>query len=100
MHLALLPNHPINLFKPVYQCRQQTLRAYCRNIYTVNSGSPLPPDQRSADPIVRQQQATSQQKPKRRRKQKPKAQNSQKRPNSRRKGQKKPKPNQRTQTAG
>jgi len=65
-----------------------------------NQGSPLPPDQRTADPIVRQQQATSQQKPKRRRKQKPKAQNGQKRPNGRRKGQKKPKPDQRTQTAG
>ena len=34
MHVAL-PIQPINVVKPVQQSRQQALRAYCSNIYTV-----------------------------------------------------------------
>ena len=35
MHVAL-PKPPINQFKPVQQSRQQTLRAYCPNIFNVS----------------------------------------------------------------
>ena len=35
-----LPIWPINPFKPVQQSRQQVLRAYCPNIYTVGQGQP------------------------------------------------------------
>ena len=30
-----MPIRPINKFKPVQQSRQQTLRAYCPDMYTV-----------------------------------------------------------------
>ena len=32
---VVLPKWPINQFKPVQQSRQQVLRAYCPNIYTM-----------------------------------------------------------------
>ena len=35
VHVAL-PKPPINQFKPVQQSRQQTLRAYCPNIFNVS----------------------------------------------------------------
>ena len=35
VHFAL-PKRPINQFQPVWQSRQQVLRAYCPNIYTVD----------------------------------------------------------------
>ena len=34
-----LPKRPINLFKLDRQSRQQALRAYCHNIYTVHEGN-------------------------------------------------------------
>ena len=34
VHIAL-PKRPINQFKPVQKSRQQALRPYCPNIYTV-----------------------------------------------------------------
>ena len=37
MHVALL-KCPIHQFEPVNQSRQQEIRAYCPNIYTVNKG--------------------------------------------------------------
>ena len=37
MHAAL-PKQPINQFKLIQQSRQQTLRAYCPDIYTVTTG--------------------------------------------------------------
>ena len=37
MHVAL-SNRSINQFKPVQQNRQQALRAYCPNMYTVEKG--------------------------------------------------------------
>ena len=37
VHVAL-PKLPISQFKPVQQSRQQALRAYCPNIYTVTPG--------------------------------------------------------------
>ena len=39
LHVTL-PKWPINPFKPVQQSRQQVLRAYCPNIYTVGQGQP------------------------------------------------------------
>ena len=35
----VLPNRPTNQFKLVQQSRQQALRAYCTNIYTVVKGA-------------------------------------------------------------
>ena len=34
VHVSLL-KRPVNHFKPVHQSRQQMLRAYCPNFYTV-----------------------------------------------------------------
>ena len=38
MHIVL-PKHPTNQFKPVLQSRQQALKTYCSNIYTVSTGN-------------------------------------------------------------
>ena len=38
-----LIKRPINQFKPVQQSRQQVLRAYCPNIYTVSQSLPVCP---------------------------------------------------------
>ena len=36
-----LSKRPVNQFKPVHQSRQQTLRAFCPNIYFANSAMPI-----------------------------------------------------------
>ena len=33
-----LPEQPINFFEQDHQSRQETLRAYCSNMYTLRSG--------------------------------------------------------------
>ena len=38
MECVALPKQSIKQFKPVQQSREQPLRAYCPNIYTVNTG--------------------------------------------------------------
>ena len=35
---VVLPKQPINQFKPIQQSRQQALKAYCPNLYTVQQG--------------------------------------------------------------
>ena len=40
MHVAV-PKRPIHQFKPVQQSRQQALKAYCPNIYTLLKGNKL-----------------------------------------------------------
>ena len=44
-----LPNRPINQLKPVQQTRQQALRAYCPNVYTVIQGTENAPSRSAND---------------------------------------------------